>query len=177
MKNIILVGYMGSGKSTVGKNIAVLRDYSFVDTDEMIEEKEKRTINEIFATEGEQSFRDMETGLLRQLIANNSEKLIISTGGGMPLRKENRELLRQLGDVVYLKASPETIYERLKDDTTRPLLQCDNPKQKIVEMIAMREPIYEESASIVVNVDKLSQFEIAQEIIRKGNYDNENISY
>jgi shikimate kinase len=175
MKNIILVGYMGSGKSTVGKNIALLNGYTFVDTDEMIVENENRTINEIFAEDGEQAFRDMETALLRRLIDENKEKLIIATGGGMPLRKENRELLRRLGEVVYLEASPETIYERLKDDTTRPLLQCDNPRQKIADMVSDRRAAYEESAFMVINVDKLEQSKVAQEIIRRTG--NENTGY
>jgi shikimate kinase len=175
MKNIILVGYMGSGKSTVGKNIALLNGYTFVDTDEMIVENENRTINEIFAEDGEQAFRDMETALLRRLIDENKEKLIIATGGGMPMRKENRELLRRLGEVVYLEASPETIYERLKDDTTRPLLQCDNPRQKIADMVSDRRAAYEESAFMVINVDKLEQSKVAQEIIRRTG--NENTGY
>jgi shikimate kinase len=167
MNNIILVGYMGSGKTTVGKNIALLKGYTFVDTDEMIVESEQRTINDIFATDGEQAFRDMETALLRKLIADNREKLVISTGGGMPLRRENRELLNALGKVVYLRALPQTIYNRIKGDTTRPLLQCDNPQNKISEMISVRGPIYEESAYIAVDVDNLTQSEVAEEIIRR----------
>jgi shikimate kinase len=167
MNNIILVGYMGSGKSTVGKHLARTLGYTFVDTDEMIEEQEKTTINDIFATKGEQSFRDMETALLEKLIADKLEGLVVSTGGGMPLREENRKLMEKLGKVVYLKASPETIYERLEGDTTRPLLQCDNPRKKIKEMIAVRGPIYEDSAFAVVDVDNLKQSEAAEEIIRR----------
>jgi shikimate kinase len=167
MKNIILVGYMGCGKSTVGKNIARMMEYSFVDTDELIEESEGRTINDIFAKEGEESFRNMETRLLERLIYEDTKRLVVATGGGMPLRKENRELLKKLGEVVYLKTSPEVIYERLQGDTTRPLLQCDNPKKKIEDMISLREPIYKESASIVVNVDNLKQLEAAEEIISR----------
>ena len=84
------------------------KKYIFVDTDEMIVEQQRRSINEIFATDGEQMFRDMETALLRQLIAEKKEHMVISTGGGMPLRAENRQLLTSLGKVVYLKASPKT---------------------------------------------------------------------
>jgi shikimate kinase len=167
MDNIILVGYMGSGKSTVGKSLAMIKEYSFVDTDGLIEEKENRTINDIFAKEGEESFRNMETKLLKELLAKKSEKLVVSTGGGMPLREENRRLLKQLGTVVYLKTLPETIYDRLKGDTTRPLLQCENPQKKIEDMIAYRGPIYEESACIVVEVDKLTASEVASEIIKR----------
>jgi shikimate kinase len=109
----------------------------------------------------------METDLLEKLIADNWEKLVISTGGGMPLREKNRELLAQLGTVVYLKASPETIYERLEGDTTRPLLQCANPKKKIRDMIEIRGPIYEKGASIVLEVDKLTPSDAASEIIKR----------
>ncbi|MDE7478489.1 MAG: shikimate kinase, partial [Lachnospiraceae bacterium] len=123
MDNIILTGYMGSGKTTVGRNVAKLMNYTFVDTDELIVEQQNRSINEIFAADGEQAFRDMETALLQKLIADKKEHLVISTGGGMPLRAENRQLLSRLGKVVYLKASPKTIYNRIKGDTTRPLLQ------------------------------------------------------
>jgi shikimate kinase len=167
MNNIILVGYMGSGKTTVGKSLARLMDFKFVDTDEMIVEKENRTINEIFATDGETAFRDIETSLLKQLLHDDRKKLVISTGGGMPLRNENRELLKTLGEVVYLKASSETIYDRIKGDTTRPLLQCDDPKLKISKMLMDRGPIYAECANVIVNVDELTQMEAAQEIIRR----------
>ena len=165
MENIILTGYMGSGKTTVGRTVAKLIEYTFVDTDEMIVEQQHRSINEIFATDGEQAFRDMETALLKQMIDEKRERLVISTGGGMPLRAENRQLLSKLGKVVYLKASPKTIYNRVKDDTTRPLLKCENPMKRIEEMIAMRGPLYEEGALFVVDVDELKQSEAAEEII------------
>jgi shikimate kinase len=167
MNNIILIGYMGSGKTTVGKSLARLAGFTFVDTDEMIVENEQRTINEIFAEDGEEAFRNMETALIKKMISDDMKNLVISTGGGMPIRFENRELLRQLGDVVYLKASSATIYDRVKDDTTRPLLQCNNPKMKISDMLHQRGPLYVECASIIVNVDNSTQQEIAQEILRK----------
>ena len=167
MENIILTGYMGSGKTTVGRNVAKLKDYTFVDTDEMIVEKQHRSINDIFAADGEQAFRDMETALLKQLIDEEREHLVISTGGGMPLRAENRQLLSELGKVVYLKASPKTIYNRIKGDTSRPLLKCENPMKRIEEMIAAREPLYEEGALITVDVDGLRQSEAALEIVEK----------
>lgn len=169
MENIILIGYMGSGKTTVGRGVAKLKEYTFVDTDEMIAEQQHRSISEIFAADGEQAFRDMETELLRQLIAEKKERLIISTGGGMPLRAENRQLLAQLGKVVYLKAQPETIYDRIKGDTTRPLLQCENPMKRIAEMIAERNPLYEEGAAFIVEVDELSHSEAAAVIIESCN--------
>jgi shikimate kinase len=108
----------------------------------------------------------METELLSQLKADNKDRLVISTGGGMPLREENRKLLNDIGDVVYLKASADTIYDRIKGDTTRPLLQCANPKEKINNMLLQRGPIYEECAAIILNVDNSKQSDAAQEIIR-----------
>ena len=167
MENIILTGYMGSGKTTVGRNVAKMTHYTFVDTDEMIVEQQHRSISEIFAEEGEQAFRDMETALLGQLIAEKREHLVISTGGGMPLRTENQQLLARLGKVVYLKASPVTIYNRIKGDTTRPLLQCENPLERIEEMIVERSPLYEAGAMFIVEVDELSQSEAASEILTK----------
>lgn len=167
MENIILTGYMGSGKTTIGKNLAKQKHFTFVDTDEMIVEQQHRSINEIFATDGERVFRDMETALLRQLIADKKEHMIVSTGGGMPLRAENRQLLSQLGTVIYLKASPQTIYDRIKGDTARPLLQCENPMKRIEEMIAAREPLYEQGATVVVDVNALKQSEATLEIIKK----------
>lgn len=166
MENIILTGYMGSGKTTVGKKVAILKNYTFVDTDEMIVEQQKRSIKEIFAEDGEQTFRNLETTLLRQLVDEKREYMVISTGGGMPLREENRKLLSKLGKVVYLKASPATIYDRIKGDTARPLLQCANPMKRIEEMLAAREPMYEEGAVLIVNVNELRQSEAAEQCVK-----------
>ena len=135
MENIILTGYMGCGKTTVGKHIAKRLGYTFVDTDEMIVEQQHRSINEIFADDGEAAFRVMETELLKQMIDAKRDHMVIASGGGMPIREENRRLLAVLGRVVYLKASPETIYGRVKEDTARPLLQCENPMKRIEEML------------------------------------------
>lgn len=163
-KNIILVGYMGCGKSTVGKNLAKVCNYTFLDTDEYIEEKQKMKISEIFETQGEPSFRDMETDCINEMIATKATGLVISTGGGMAVREENRRLLKQLGTVVFLRVKPETVYERIKGDTTRPLLQCEDPLSKIKTMIAERTPFYEDAADIVIDVDELKQCEISLEI-------------
>lgn len=164
MENIILTGYMGSGKSTVGKNLSRIGGYAFVDTDEMIERQQGRTINDIFAQEGEAAFRDMETALLKQFIRDGERGLVIATGGGMPVREENRTLLRQLGAVFYLQAAPETIYNRLKGDTKRPLLRCADPLARIRQMLAERGPAYEAAAQYTIAVDWLRQAETAQRI-------------
>lgn len=166
MENIILIGYMGCGKTTTGKNLARTCNMQFMDTDEEIEKQQGKAISEIFAQQGEMAFRDMETAFLSKLLQEQAQSLVISTGGGMPLRGENKELLQKLGSVIYLKASPNIIYERVKGDTKRPLLQCDNPLKKIEEMQAHREIHYEKAAKHVICVDELRQADAA-ELIKK----------
>lgn len=167
MKNIILIGYMGCGKTTIGKSIVMLTKRTFADTDEMIVAQQNRSISDIFEKDGEDAFRVMETALLEKMIADKNDSLVISTGGGMPVRAENQKLLRQLGTVVYMRVKPETVYERIKGDTTRPLLQCDNPLERIREMIKSRGPAYETAAEFIIDVDNLTQQEAAEEIIRR----------
>lgn len=159
---------MGCGKTTVGKNLARLCEFTFLDTDELIEEQQGRSISEIFASDGEAAFRDMETEVLEEMLAQKKEGLILSTGGGMALREENRALLKQLGEVFYLKAEPETIYERVKGDTKRPLLQCEEPLSRIQEMIVQRGPAYEDVAHQIIQVDEYKQQEIAEMIKETG---------
>lgn len=175
MNNIILTGYMGCGKTTVGKILANLTNRKFIDTDELIEIQEKKSISDIFAKEGELSFRDMETALLKKMISEKSSGLVIATGGGMSLREENRELLSLLGTVFYIRVTPETVYERLKDDKTRPLLQCDNPKERIREMLQGREPAYEAAADIVIDADSITQEAAAEKIILENGDKHKNM--
>ena len=163
--NIILIGYMGCGKTTVGKCLANISGYTFTDTDELIVQQQERTVSEIFAAEGEPRFRDMETELLRNMLKEKNDGLVISTGGGMPVREENRALLSELGYVVYLKASAETIYERVRYDTTRPLLQCDDPLERIKQMLEQRESAYEAATQISLSVDDLRPEEAAKIIM------------
>lgn len=163
MRNVILIGFMGSGKTTVGLRLSYRLRRAVIDTDKEIEKEEKRTISEIFATDGEGYFRDRETACLRKLLENTSNQ-IISVGGGLPLREENRKLLRELGQVFYLQANAETIYDRVKHDTTRPLLQGDNPQAKIRTLLAERDGYYREAADVVVNVDGKDFEQVLSEI-------------
>ena len=152
---------MGSGKSTMGIRLSYRMRRSVIDTDKLIERRQGKAIREIFAEEGEEYFRQLETEMLREQI----EKLqyhIISVGGGTPVREENRKLLQELGTVFYLKASPESIYERVKNDTNRPLLQCENPMERIRNLMAQREDCYEKCADFVVDTDKMSVDEILE---------------
>lgn len=151
--NIVLVGFMGSGKSTIGKAMAKEWDFTFLDTDEYIEKEEGTTISDIFATKGEEYFRELETKTLKQL-KTKCRRQVISVGGGTPLRPENRKLLKKLGYVIYLKVEPETVIERLKDDTTRPLLQRPDKENAIRELLEKREPMYKDAAHITIKTDK-----------------------
>lgn len=163
MDNIILIGYMGSGKSTVGRALASYRKWPLIDTDIYIEEKQGKEISRIFAEEGEVYFRDLETKTLEELLKRDGN-YIISVGGGLPMRKENRELLKKLGTVIFLRASVDTVLKRLEKDQNRPLLQVEDRKQKITEMLAIRNPVYEEAADYRIETDQLGYEEIAVKI-------------
>lgn len=163
MGNVILIGFMGCGKTTVGLRLSYRLRRAVIDTDKEIEKEEKRTISDIFATDGEAYFRDKETACLQKLIGSANNQ-IISVGGGLPLREENRRFLHELGQVFYLCAEAETIYERLKDDTTRPLLQGSDPLTKIETLLQERDPRYRAAADVVVAVDGRSFSEILDEI-------------
>lgn len=166
MGNVILIGFMGCGKTTVGLKLSYRLRRTVIDTDKEIEKEEHRSISDIFATDGEAYFRDRETDCLRKLIkiANNQ---IISVGGGLPLREENRRLLHELGQVFYLRAEGDTIYGRVKDDTTRPLLQGDDPLHKISTLLKERDPYYRTAADEVITVDGKNFEQILNEIEEK----------
>lgn len=162
--NIILIGFMGCGKTSVGERLAQKLSYQFRDTDRMIEQKECDTINHIFALHGEEYFRGKETGLLQELLSE-LDHTVLSTGGGLPLRDQNARLLKEMGLVVYLKASKETTLKRLSGDKTRPLLQGDDMEKRIESMLEYRIPIYERAAHKIIVTDHKSIDEIATMIM------------
>lgn len=164
--NIVLIGFMGCGKTTVGKALADRMEYEFYDTDEMIEKKENMKIPEIFEKNGEEYFRKVETGLLEKLAAS-MEKAVISSGGGLPLRKENRKILKNTGLVVYLNADKETTYNRVKNDKNRPLLAVEDVKGRIEELINIRRPLYEEAAHVSIETDNQTVEGIIEKIMEK----------
>ena len=166
MDNIILIGFMGCGKTTIGIKLSYRMRRPLLDTDKLIEKDEGRAISEIFDTDGEDYFRDLETGCLKKL-AKTTNNHIISVGGGLPVREENHALLKELGTVVYLRASALTIYERLKHDKTRPLLQGDDPQLKIKTLMEKRAAIYEKAADIIIDVDDKDFEVILDEIVNK----------
>lgn len=172
--NIVLIGFMGCGKTTVGKALSKEIGKPVLDTDVWIERKQQKTITEIFREDGEDAFREMETDCLKQLLSLE-EKHIISVGGGLPQKKENRKILHSLGTVVYLKIAPEEVFLRLQEDTDRPLLQVENPIVRIRELLTRREPLYMACADIVIDVTQKTIEEIVQEILSRQSEQEEGI--
>ena len=161
--NIVLVGYMGSGKTSVGKELAKSRGMKFIDLDAYIVEREGRSINDIFTYESEEYFRNVESEVIKEM--STISNTVISTGGGAVLRKENRDNLSKIGHVVYLKADPETILNRVKNDHSRPLLMTESEEElrkRINTMLDSRNPYYEIFADQVIYTDRLTPFEIAE---------------
>lgn len=165
MKNIILIGFMGVGKTTVGKQLAREFGMTFVDTDERIEAEQGRTIPEIFQSEGESYFRDLETKLLKDMQEDTKDS-VISVGGGLPVRPENRALLRKLGCVIYLSAEKETILGRVKNDGSRPMLQGEDLEARVTRLMREREAYYQEAAHLEIWTDRRSVRQVIH-VIRK----------
>jgi shikimate kinase len=149
---IVLVGLPGSGKSTVGKQLAKRLQLSFVDSDQEIENRLGCSIREYFEREGESAFRDVEQQVMAELLAG--PLAVLSTGGGVVLREANRAQLKHSGKVFYLRATPEDLMRRLKNDRTRPLLQVADPLAKLRELYAQRDPLYREVAHYVVETGR-----------------------
>lgn len=164
LPNIILIGFMGSGKTSVGIGLSYRLRMPVEDTDKLIERREGCSVSDIFRDRGEDCFRQLETELLRELAEGGGAR-IYSVGGGTPVRLENRKLLKRLGTVVYLRVRPETVYERLKNDDTRPLLRCENPLERIRELMGSRADAYEETADIILDVDEMTPEEIQDSIV------------
>lgn len=172
-KNLVLIGFMGCGKSTVGRELHKRLNYPLVDTDQEIESRTGMSINEIFAGPGgEPAFRDFETSLLKELLETTTDdtRRIISTGGGICGREENRALLRQLGYVVWLHAPIEVIVERTSKNQDRPLLNTPDPAERIRELMAVREPLYRESAHLDIDTTGLDFKEISVGILESARY-------
>ncbi|WP_428982729.1 shikimate kinase [Ottowia cancrivicina] len=144
MERVILVGLPGSGKSTIGRQLARRRELPFFDSDQVIESRLGETIRAFFAREGEKTFRDFEERVIDELTMQGS--CVLATGGGAVLRSENRQRMRERGVVVYLRASPEQLMRRLRNDTKRPLLQVADPMARLQDLYEEREPLYKEVA-------------------------------
>ena len=169
-ENIVLIGFMGCGKSTVGRELQQRLGYPLVDMGQVIEHRAGKPITAIFAEEGEPAFRDMETDLLRELSDPESPRRIISTGGGVVGRAENRELLKKLGYVVWLHAPVSVILERTGKNRARPLLHTENPAEKIRTLMAERQPLYQESSPLKLDPSGLDCRELATGILECARY-------
>ena len=152
--NIILVGMMGAGKTTIGKSLANYLNKTFIDSDHEIQQRTGVKIPVIFEIEGEKGFRKREADMLQELLS--IDNMVLATGGGIILNKENRKLLRQKGTIVYLRATVNDLWYRTRHDKNRPLLQTMDLQAKLAELYNHRDPIYREIAHIVVESGKQS---------------------
>ena len=149
MNNIILCGFMGCGKSSIGRKLSKKSGREFVDTDRYIEEKTGMTVAEIFEQKGEEGFREIETEVCKEL--SEKDNLVIAAGGGTLTLQRNVDILRQGGKIIFIDVSYENLCERLKRDTRRPLLQVENRNEVIKELLEKRLPLYRKAASVYVN--------------------------
>ena len=166
--NIVLIGFMGAGKTEVGKILAKNEGFNFIDIDALIEKYEEMSITKIFKKKGEKYFRDLETKILKTIkgseLSGKDKPSVISTGGGAPAFNGNMKLLKNIGTVIYLKADARTIYERIKSETHRPVLGADGFTLKSVsDKLSEREKIYEK-ADIIIYTEGLTPQAVAEEI-------------
>ncbi len=160
--NFFLVGLMGAGKTTVGKILAKHMHKTFYDSDHEIEHRTGVNIPLIFELEGEAGFRKRETSTIEELVKLND--IVLATGGGAVLAKQNREYLSQNGTVIYLCAHPEELFHRTRGDKNRPLLQTENPRARLEKLYAERDPLYREIADIIIDTGDQSVSAIVSQL-------------
>ena len=160
---ISLIGLPGSGKSTVGRQLARRLQLPFVDSDQVIEQHLGCSIREYFEREGEERFRDIEENVIDDL--TQTHQGVLSTGGGSVLRLLNRERLRSRGQVIYLHSSPDEVFRRLRHDVNRPLLQVNDPLERLSDLYAVRDPLYRETATLVIQTGRPSVAALVTNII------------
>ena len=163
--NIVLIGFMGTGKSTIARELAKTHQMNIVEMDEEILRRRGKSIADIFKEEGEEYFRDLETALLKEL--QTKENQVISCGGGAVLREENVRVMKKNGRVVLLTALPQTIYERVKNNTDRPILQGNMNVEYIASLMEKRREKYEKAADIVIATDGKNVSQICEEMLQK----------
>ena len=152
--SLILIGLPGSGKSTAGRHLARRLQLPFKDSDHEIEQRIGCSIRDYFEREGEPAFRDLEEEVIRDL--TQSGAAVLATGGGVVLRPANRERLRQHGQVVYLRSSPEELFRRLRHDSQRPLLQVSDPLERLRSLYQERDPLYQETCHFIIETGRPS---------------------
>lgn len=163
MDNIYLIGFMGVGKSTIARLLADKLQAELVEMDETIEAETKMSIRDIFETYGEVRFRDLETALLERLASSSGA--VVSCGGGVVLRQENVKKMKENGEIIFLSATPETIYDRVKNSTVRPLLNGNMNVDYIRELMEQRKAVYEAAADRIVVTDGKEKIRILEEIL------------
>ncbi len=161
--NLMLVGMMGSGKTTMGRTLARHLGKVFVDSDEEIIKRTGVTVPHIFDIEGESGFRLRETAVIRDLVGRDN--MVLATGGGAVLAEENRAMLQQNGIVIYLKANVHDLWQRTRHDRNRPLLQISDPHAKLTELFQQRDPLYQQVSDIVVQSGKQSVHVLMQHLV------------
>jgi shikimate kinase len=166
--NVVLVGFMGTGKSSAGRLVAQKLGFQYIDTDQLIAQRAGMEIPHIFAQHGEAHFRDLEASALESLA--HLERCVIATGGGVVLRESNRFRLRELGFVIGLMASKAVIFDRVSRNSRRPLLQTDDPRTTVHEMLAARAPLYEAVASLTIDTSTRSSPEVADLIVNAARH-------
>jgi shikimate kinase len=164
IQNLALVGFMGTGKSSIGRLVADALHFTFLDTDDVITARAGKTVAEIFEQSGEASFRDLEKRLVEELTRRT--RTVIATGGGLPANDANLASLKTHALVVCLWASPERIWERVRGQTHRPLLNEPDPQETIRSLLAVRGPYYRQ-ADVLVNTEMRSLREVAQQVIHQ----------
>lgn len=165
--NVVLIGFMGAGKTTISEYLSTMFAMDVVEMDQVIAEREGMSIPDIFATYGEEYFRNRETELLKEMQLR--KRAVISCGGGAALREENVAEMKKNGRVVLLTAKPQTIYERVKDSTDRPVLNGNNNVEFITDLMEKRREKYEKAADIVIYTDNKTVLQICEELIAKLN--------
>jgi len=163
VRRVFLIGPMGAGKTTIGGQLAQVLSLPFYDSDKEIEKRTGVTIPLIFELEGEEGFRRREVAVIDEL--TQFDNLVLATGGGAVLRPENRQRLRSRGYVVYLHAPIDQLVKRTSRDRTRPLLQNVDPRQQMIDIMAIREPLYREVADLVLETDEEGVREIVAKIL------------
>jgi len=161
--NLILVGMMGSGKTTIGRTLARHLGKTFVDSDEEIQQRTGVAIAHIFDIEGEAGFRQREAAAIHDLVERDN--MLLATGGGAVLAEQNRTMLKQNGIVIYLKASVHDLWQRTRHDRNRPLLQTVDPRAKLTELYHQRDPLYQEVADIVIQTGRQSAHALMLQLV------------
>lgn len=166
MNHIVIIGFMGSGKTRVGKRLAQEYGLPFIDVDRVVTKKMNMSVSEIFQRFGEPFYRALETVVIKELV-NDKERKVISLGAGLPVQEQNQKYLKDLGTVIYLKGSLETLKKRLESGNNDPLLEGDDKEDKIKKLLKQRDPIYAKFADIEVVTGVKSFDDLIEEIKEK----------